>query len=887
MLAQGLLAQRRAAEAVAQWRVAMEHTRAWAARAGPGGDAAWRGQVLGGALVNQAAALSAAGAERESEDALREAITWLERSHAASPGPPSAQALAVALYNRANGLMAGGRPAEAQPLLARALALREQALGDEHPLTNNTRMNLAAAQRQLGRLDLAEALHRRVAASWERGKGALHGDTLFAWEMVAGDLALRGDLPGAERLQRDLLGRYERLQPFDAGWLAQAQYALAHNLARQGRAADALPLADAAAQALQALHGAGSPAASQALQLAGQLHGQQRDLAGAVRRLRPACQGFGTQDRRAERAGAVGAESAFSAARRASCSALLSATLVTWAASDGDDPAGLRREALLAAQDAMNSSAGTALSRSGARALAAQAGLGDAAEAYERALDDVQSRERAWAEAQRPGAAADAARREPLLREVMQARERQAQAARALEERSPAYWDLRSPRPLPLAELQRHGPQPLLRDDEALVLWLQSPELRRGVVFAISPRAMASARIDLDTAELDGLVRRLREQIDPCAWGLGSADCRGPDSGQRRDFDLEAAWRLHRALLGDAEVARVLSDPAVKTLLVVPSGSLTTLPPGVLLSAPPRADAALAEQPWLLRDKAVALLPTVSALRTLRQQPAPPPPDGAVPLFMLADPDFSGAGTRAPARPAARAVPRAAAEYLGDGQARRDALARLPQLPGTAAEAALLRRLLDAREADVLLGSQAREAMLRERVRSLSRARVVAFATHGLVTGELGAAEPGLALAAPQRAEADAGDDGVLSASEVARLRLRADWVLLSACNTAAPDAHSAQGLSGLARAFFHAGARSLLVSHWRVDDDATQALIGHALATRREGMAKAEALRQASLAILRGEGIQVRDPAEREDLQARRAHPAAWAAFTLVGEPR
>jgi CHAT domain-containing protein len=66
----------------------------------------------------------------------------------------------------------------------------------------------------------------------------------------------------------------------------------------------------------------------------------------------------------------------------------------------------------------------------------------------------------------------------------------------------------------------------------------------------------------------------------------------------------------------------------------------------------------------------------------------------------------------------------------------------------------------------------------------------------------------------------------LLLASEAATLKLHADWVLLSACNTASPDAPEAQGLSGLSPAFFFAGAKSLLVSHWRVRDDVAPKLI-------------------------------------------------------------
>src|SRR5262249_61819135 len=90
---------------------------------------------------------------------------------------------------------------------------------------------------------------------------------------------------------------------------------------------------------------------------------------------------------------------------------------------------------------------------------------------------------------------------------------------------------------------------------------------------------------------------------------------------------------------------------------------------------------------------------------------------------------------------------------------------------------------------------------------------------------------PALLLTPPDQASEE--DDGLLTASEAALLKLDADWVVLSACNTAAGDSktNGAEALSGLARAFFYAGARALLVSHWAVDSNATVKLITHAFA--------------------------------------------------------
>src|SRR6202035_2242498 len=136
--------------------------------------------------------------------------------------------------------------------------------------------------------------------------------------------------------------------------------------------------------------------------------------------------------------------------------------------------------------------------------------------------------------------------------------------------------------------------------------------------------------------------------------------------------------------------------------------------------------------------------------------------------------------------------------------------------------------------------------------------RVVYFATHGLVAGDIkGLAEPSLALTIPPQ-PTDL-DDGLLTASEVAQLKLNADWVVLSACNTASGEKPGAEALSGLARAFFYAGAHALLVSHWAVDSDAAARLTTTTfdLLQNDPRIGRAEALRRAMLAYMND----IRDP--------------------------
>jgi CHAT domain-containing protein len=210
---------------------------------------------------------------------------------------------------------------------------------------------------------------------------------------------------------------------------------------------------------------------------------------------------------------------------------------------------------------------------------------------------------------------------------------------------------------------------------------------------------------------------------------------------------------------------------------------------------------------------------------------------------------------------------------LSGGTADVEQLKHLAPLPETAIELCLVANSFAPIKGDVYLGKEASEATIKSLSESgrLEQYRMLHFATHGALAGQVrGSIEPGLVLTPP--AAATPADDGYLSSSEISGLKLNADWVVLSACNTAGSEASNSEAFSGLARAFFYAGTRALLVSHWPVNSDAAVGITTGATGamTSHPGIGPAEALRR-SISALAAKG-------------GDNAHPSVWAPFVLVG---
>ncbi|MBL8700996.1 MAG: CHAT domain-containing protein [Alphaproteobacteria bacterium] len=397
-----------------------------------------------------------------------------------------------------------------------------------------------------------------------------------------------------------------------------------------------------------------------------------------------------------------------------------------------------------------------------------------------------------------------------------------------------------------------------LRHDEAMLVYLVGE--RATSLFVVRADAAALVLVPGTMIELDETIRKLRAQLD---LGSGRGLRRTTPVAAARPFDLEAAHGLGRRLLAPA--LPLLAG--VRHLLVVPSGPLERLPFGVLATEPaPRPivrDQDYRDVAWLAKRYAISILPAIG-MRTVAR---PDAASRALPFIGFGDPVLAGG-----ADPDASVVGQTAALVARNAPAGVDDVRRLPPLPESRTELRSIAAALGAASDAVLLGRDATET--RVKTIDLSRYRVIAFATHGLLAGEFkGTAEPALVLTPP--ASAMPLDDGLLTASEIARLKLDADLVVLSACNTAAPDGvYDTAGLSGLARAFLFAGTRSLLVSHWTVASDAAAELTTRMFAEliRDPAIGAAEALRRSEMAML------------HDDRHAHFAHPAFWSPFIVVG---
>jgi CHAT domain-containing protein len=474
----------------------------------------------------------------------------------------------------------------------------------------------------------------------------------------------------------------------------------------------------------------------------------------------------------------------------------------------------------------------------------------------------------------------DAKSVDALRAQIDQLRSARATLRQEIGHRFPEYANLIDPRPATVDDAQK-----ALEPGEALIATYVADD--RTYVWALPKQgALAFAAVPLKRAELEAMVAQLRKALDPDASTLAEIP----------PFDVTLAYRLYSLLLKPVEPGW----RGAKSLLVVSHGALGQIPLALLVTQPaslepePKGEAPFANYrkiAWLLRQVAITDLPSVDSLETLRR--IPPAAAGRKPFVGFGDPWFStqqaAAGEADPGDVTIRGAPKLGMRgiplhlrNLPKTETIADAgLAQLPRLPETAEEVREVALALKADPvADVYLGAKANEHQVRSM--KLDDRRVVMFATHGLIPGDLdGLAEPALALSAPQVAGTQG--DGLLTMTKILGLKLDADWIVLSACNTAAGEGAGAEAVSGLGLAFFYAGTRAILVSNWPVETNSARALTTDLFRRQAENpsLSRAEALRQTMLAMIDKGGRM----GAKQTLLFSYAHPIFWAPFSLVGD--
>lgn len=856
---------------------------------------------LGIADVDFAVALHSAAAFRRILGKYEDAAALYRRAlpiYEKAVGPTHVS-YAYALSDFANTLLDAGQLDEALPLLRRSNSIIEQQLGPNSPELVRGILTLSLVS---GDNTEVEALLGR-ALTIERSAGGRTENYAEILDRLGSTARLREDYKKAVAYSEESVAIARSLpgQPFLSGYL--------HNLARTyidlGRVADAEPIIMEAMRQDRAEYDRYQDELRLAISLSStggilESIGKFKDAfavqSEAITLFRRQLPFVSDED---DRQGAVPSGRRggyrFSFART---SAQLSNT--AWALSraepsDGDRLAG---ETFVSAQQSSFSAASSALIKMASRHVEQQGGLAKLVRERQDLMKEwqVRERERTVALSQLPEMR-DAAKEEQGARHLEAVRSRITQIDRAIATEFPKYSALVTPTPLQVPEVQD-----LLQAGEALILFLDTTDERKNeatYVWAITKTTSKWVRSSLGKSALKREVSALRCGLDyDGSWGQAPSQCQALLSanysagdhagGKLLPFDLSRAHALYKGLFGEIE-----DQIRGKHLLVVPSGPLMQLPFQVLIKSDPRINRgdreAFRQSEWLIRDHAVTVLPSVFSLRALRQnakESAANRPFFGVGNPLLDGPDrtFAKFARAARARTSCTDVGRPSGAMVSALRGRVEPLvlragiadvahirAQVP-LPETADELCAVAADLGAGGDHVRLAARATETEIKRlsEAGELADYRVIHFATHGALAGQVkGSAEAGLLLTPPEQSSEV--DDGYLSVSEIARLRLDADWVILSACNTAAGNSDGAEVLSGLASAFIYAGARSLLVSHWSVDSNATVKLITGAMDRIARGAAQSEAMRQSMLALI-DKGV------------GQEAHPAYWAPFVVVG---
>jgi len=744
---------------------------------------------------------------------------------------------AAGLFRRAQPIVAAGSVA------VRARFASYLALDAANQRKFADALKYAQQASEMRRAELNNAATRSTTGGDGATPPASRGELAHSLRIVSLMAMRLGDLPTAQVAAEEVLRIIGEEPSLPLWWRPEAVAMMAETNARQGRVVPAERQFREALTMTQKLFGDTAPSAYAELAL-GRFYADQELWPASVDAFRQALAILG-RDAVARAAIVPDQIVPFFAAGTA------------LAAQDATARPALDRDMFRASQLISSDVAGRTIARAASRLAADNPALADLvrnAQEAQRQRDGARI-ERA-AETAKPDEQRNPARERVLAASEQDAASRADKLLAQIRSAFPAYAGFADPGPADLADLEHR-----LAPDEAFLSFV----IGTGASYAllVTPEGLSVARLQFDRGGK-------HEDVTQASLATDVGDLRQafvPRLGRLPDFDLAASFELYRHLL--APVADRLRR--VDHLVVAPSGPLASLPLALLVTEAPRDNAHrdYVNAAWLARRLAVSQIPSARAFLTLRglaRRAAP----AAKPFLAVADPAFVGT-TQGAGTAASPDAMRALAERCQDnGPVPGDLLRALPPLHETADEVRKVGALLGADAGALLLGAAATESNLR--ARPLDQYRVLYFATHGLLPGELHCqAEPGLVLSPPATPARSTGDDGLLEASEIAGFKLDADLVVLSACNTAVSGGQfGGAALAGLADAFFNAGARAVLASHWEVSSLSTVKLMTGLFAQLEGGSGLAQALRHAQLSLI---------------ADAATAHPFNWAAFTIIGD--
>ncbi|MBI2314177.1 MAG: CHAT domain-containing protein [Betaproteobacteria bacterium] len=786
----------------------------------------------------------ASGRLNEAEELLQKALA--EQLKSIGPQHPST---IQTFDNLANTLADQRRYLEAEKFARQGLELSTRSLGQESQKSINLAALLASIYSAQGKPEQAESLLRDARQRLLARYGAEAAPVAGMGIRLGGVLIRLKKYDEAKTLLSSALRVYETTAPHHPGRYA-AHRDLGQVLLRTGDATQAAHHLSRAIALYSESRGAAAPAPIlAAMGEALEQQGKTREAVATYRQAMQGAVGFLAQSRtQSPEARAQQEESV-----RGMFSRYLG--LMLKAQRDrvevGVNPV---EESFVVGENLRNRSLQQAMLRMGARAAVRDARLADLVRKEQDLRILVGSVEQDIVSAVGTGQAVE---ERETAKTLVQKRRQMEQELRRLgseiADRFPDYGRLTNPAPATISETMA-----LLGNDEVLLSYLV--QKNRSLLWVVRPGGYRLHVVALGEEELEKKVKQLRRALDVSVGRLGDIP----------SFNVALARELHKLLVEVAgpEIA------GARHLVVVHHGALLSLPFAALVTAdtaqPQPGGVPFSEYrgvPWLTRSHSVSVLPSATAFVTLRKFAKHR--DAQQPFIGFGNPRFDGAPAGRPAEILQRS--------LKDSRELRS----LPPLPETAEELKTIATALGADPArSVILGAEASEPAVKGA--PLDRFRVVAFATHGLIAGDLEElVEPALALATPATPTPE--NDGLLTMSEVLGLRMNADWVVLSACNTAASDGSLAsEGLTGLAQAFFYAGSRALLVSLWAVETTSTRRLTTALFAASRDNpaLARAEALSRARMEMIQGPGP-MRDGKELFSY----AHPFFWAPFILVGE--